>query len=272
MKDVAIPAAEANSSVHKACRLLRALSDPRNNRLTAIAAAANVDKATSMRLLNVLASEGIVERDAASKRYALGRDLMLLGATVKNRIDLRALARPSLIRLAAAFEDTAILSLPSGLESVCGDLQFGAFAIRANYLDIGSRRPLGVGAGSMAILAWMAEDEIRAALPHIEPMLRKYPRITRRFLQEQISLARSLGYVVFLDVVVEKMGGIAVPILGPNGRPMGALSVAALSDRIATREAALAAELRAEAANIAAYWDVQDVAHGAKAPARSRAQ
>jgi len=43
--------------MHKACRLLRALSDQRNNRLTAIAAAAGADKATSMRLLDVLASE-----------------------------------------------------------------------------------------------------------------------------------------------------------------------------------------------------------------------
>lgn len=272
MKAAAIPAADANSSVQKACRLLRALSDPRNNRLTTIAAAAGLDKATSMRLLNVLAYEGLVERDAATKRYALGRDLMLLGATVKNRIDLRTLARPSLIQLAAAFEDTAILSLPSGLETVCADLQFGAFAIRANYLDIGSRRPLGVGAGSLAILAWMTEDEIGAALPHIEPMLRTYPRITREFLQQQMARARSRGYVVLLDAVVEHMGGIAVPILGPDDRPMGALSVAALSERIATREPAIATALRTEVAAIAAYWDGKRVPRGANSPAHLNAQ
>jgi DNA-binding IclR family transcriptional regulator len=255
MKLAATGAADSNSSVHKACRLLRALSDPRNDRLTVIAAAAGVDKATSMRLLNVLASEGLVERDAANKRYALGRELMLFGAAVMNRVDLRALARPSLIHLAATFQDTAILSLPSGLETVCADLQFGAFAIRANYLDIGSRRPLGVGAGSLAILAWLPDGEIRAALQHIHPMLQKYPRITRSFLRQQIARARSRGYVVMLDAVVEQMGGIAVPILASDGRPMGALSVAALSERIAAREAALAAALRAEVASIAASWE-----------------
>ena len=267
MKAAASAAADANSSVHKACRLLRALSDPRNDRLTIIAAAAGVDKATSMRLLHVLASEGLVERDAANKRYALGRELMLLGAAVKNRLDLRALARPSLIRLAATFQDTAILSLPSGLETVCADLQFGAFAIRANYLDIGSRRPLGVGAGSLAILAWMPEDEIRAALPHIRPMLQKYPRFTRRFLQQQIARSRSRGYAVMLDAVVEQMGGIAVPIPGPDGRPLGALSVAALSERIAMREPALVAGLRAEAAAIAAPWNTGSASSHADAAA-----
>ena len=272
MKSTVTATADANSSVHKACRLLRALSDPRNDRLTAIASAAGVDKATSMRLLNVLASEGLVDRDVANKRYALGRDLVLLGAAAKNRIDLRTLARPSLIQLAATFQDTAILSLPSGLETVCADLQFGAFAIRANYLDIGSRRPLGVGAGSLAILAWMHDDEIRAALPHILPMLEKYPRITRRFLENQIARSRSRGCVVMLDAVVEQMGGIAVPILGPDGHPMGALSVAALSERIASRETALAAGLRAEVATIAACWDVKHTLRHARAPGQMDAQ
>ena len=272
MKPTVTAAADANSSVHKACRLLRALSDPRNDRLTSIAAAAGVDKATSMRLLNVLASEGLVERDASNKRYALGRDLMLLGAAVKHRIDLRALARPSLIQLAATFEDTAILSLPSGLETVCADLQFGAFAIRATYLDVGSRRPLGVGAGSLAILAWMSDDEIRAALPHILPMLKNYPRITRRFLEDQIPCSRARGYVVMLDAVVAQMGGIAVPILGPDARPMGALSVAALSGRIATRESVLAEGLRAEAASIAACWDAKPASRHARASGQMAAQ
>ena len=240
------------------------MSDPRNDRLTAIAAAAGVDKATSMRLLNVLAAEGLVERDAATKRYVLGRELMLLGTTVKHRIDLRTLARPSLLQLAAQFEDTAILSLPSGMETVCADLQFGAFAIRANYLDIGSRRPLGVGAGSMAILAWMTQAEIDVALPYIEAMLLRYPRITRKFLRQQIALSRARGYVLLLDVVVERMGGIAVPILGPDGRPLAGLSVAALSERIVARESSLAAALDAEAASIASYWDAK---HPASAPA-----
>jgi len=263
--------ADSNSSVHKACRLLHALSEPRNTRLTDIAAAAGVDKATSLRLLNVLASEGLVERDAATKRYSLGRELLLLGATAKSRIDLPTLARPALIHLAAVFEDTAILSVPSGLESVCAGLQLGAHPIRANYLDIGSRRPLGVGAGSLAILAWMPDEEARAALPHVEPMLEKYPRITRKILQKQIGLARTRGYVLLLDAVVEQMGGIAVPILGSDGRPLGALSVAALSERIATREQALAAALQAEAAAVAGFWAAKP-ARSSHSPARAGTQ
>ena len=53
---------------------------------------------------------------------------------------------------------------------------------------------------------------------------------------------------MLLDVVVERMGGIAVAILGADGRPVAAISIAALSDRITDREAELAAALKREAA------------------------
>ena len=45
----------APSSVQKACLILRAMSDARNVRLTDIAQAAGQDKATTLRLLEVLA-------------------------------------------------------------------------------------------------------------------------------------------------------------------------------------------------------------------------
>ncbi|HSD55500.1 MAG TPA: helix-turn-helix domain-containing protein, partial [Burkholderiales bacterium] len=56
--------AETTSSVQKACRILRAMSDARTTRLTDIAAAAGLDKATALRLLEGLAGDGFVVRDA----------------------------------------------------------------------------------------------------------------------------------------------------------------------------------------------------------------
>jgi DNA-binding IclR family transcriptional regulator len=50
------------------------------------------------------------------------------------------------------------------------------------------------------------------------------------------------------------MGGIAVPILSEDGRPFASISIAALSERISGREAALAEALHREAAACRAYW------------------
>ena len=117
------------------------MSDARNARLTDIALAAGLDKATALRLLDVLLRNGFVVRNPANKRYSLGPEIFTLGAAAVARNDPRAVARASLIRLVRLFEDTAILSIPRGAESVCVDVQAGTYAIRANYLEVGSRRP-----------------------------------------------------------------------------------------------------------------------------------
>ena len=236
----------STSTVERAMRVLRVMSEGGNARLTDIAAAADLDKATALRLLEVMVRDGFVMRNARSKQFSLGPELMVLGAAALRRFDPRPLARPSLLRLVGRFEDSVVLSIPSGVESLCIDVEEGTYPIRANYLRVGSRRPLGAGAGSLALLAWMPEAEREAALDILASQMGRYPRITPALLRERIANARERGYVVLLDVVVERMGGIAVPILDPEGRPVAALSIAALNERILTREAALAQALQHE--------------------------
>lgn len=241
-------APRSSSSVQKACRILRVMSDARNTRLTDIALASGQDKATTLRLLDVLAREGFVVRDPTTKQYALGTEAFVLGAAAAARFDPRPIARPSLIRLASAFEDSVILSIPRGPESVCVDVELGSFPIRANYLEIGSRRPLGAGAGSLALLAWMPDAEIEAIMPSVADRLARYPRLSTRVLEAHIVESRRRGYAVMLDYVVDRMGGIAMPILGKDRRPVAAISLAALTERITTREQALAEALAREVA------------------------
>lgn len=236
-------------------RVLRVMSEGGSTRLTDIAAAAGLDKATALRLLDAMARDGFVARDAQSKQFSLGPELMVLGAAALRRFDPRQLAQPSLLRLTGLFEDSAVLSIPSGVESLCIAVEEGTYPIRANYLRVGSRRPLGAGAGSLALLAFMPDAEREAALEILAAQLpARYPRITMALLHEHIDVARERGYVVLLDVVVERMGGIATPIFDPDGRPVAALSIAALSDRILGREAALAQALRREATVCQVRW------------------
>ncbi len=256
---------ESTSSVQKACRILRAMSDAKNARLTDIAREAGLDKATTLRLLDVLARDGFVTRDPSTKHYALGTELFVLGAAAQSRFDPRPIVGPSLLRLAHTFEDTAMLAVPSGAESICVALQEGRFPIRANYLQVGSRRPLGVGAGSLALFAWLQDREIEALMPVVTSRLERYPRMTRQVLEDHIHESRKRGYAVVLDLIVERMGGIAVPVLGNDGRPVAALSIAALTERITSREEALAAALKREVAECETAWrrGPQNHSHGA---------
>ena len=98
------------------------------------------------------------------------------------------------------------------------------------------------------------EAEREAALEILANQMSRYPRITPALLRERIADARERGHVVLLDVVVERMGGIAVPILDPEGRPVAALSIAALNERILSREAALAQALLHESTVCQVRW------------------
>jgi DNA-binding IclR family transcriptional regulator len=240
--------ASAINSVQKSCRILRSLTEPRVSRLSEIAAQAGLNKVTTLRILEVLCREGFVKRDDRTKTYSLGNEVFILAAALRDRDDLRVRARPSLVRLAAMSEDSVLLSVRSGgTESVCVDREVGTFPIRASYLDIGSRRPLGIGAGAMALLAWQSPAEIEAILPLVEQRLPQFPKVSMDWLKQEIERSRERGYAVFLNMLVDRMGAIGVPILGADGRAVAAISIAALSDRLSSRMQQLVEMLKREA-------------------------
>jgi DNA-binding IclR family transcriptional regulator len=241
------------SPVQRALAVLRALSDPEVRRMSDVARATGLDPATTSRMLDMLVQEGFATRDD-KRRYGIGPEVFQLADVGQRRVDLRQLAHPALQRLQQSFGDTAVLTEASRGEAVCSDLVTGTFPVHANYVTVGTRRPLGVGAGSLAVLAWLPPAERTRRLQQTARKLGNYPRLNAPSIAAEAEAARARGYVLFLDWVVVGMGGIAVPILDYDGRPIGALSVAALSERIRSREAALARQLRQEARRITGAW------------------
>jgi len=236
------------NSVQKVCALLRALSNRAPQRLSELSASTGLNKVTALRILDTLTREGFVVRHAGSRGYGPGPEIRALGASAPALGgDLREAARPSLIRLAAFSEDTALLSVRSGVEAVCLDREAGSFPIRANYLDIGSRRPLGVGAGSLALLAWLPDRETDAILGVLANRLADYPLCGEATIRSEITAARERGYVIVLDRIIDKMGAVGAPIRDQAGEVIGALSIAALSERIRDRAPALGEALIREA-------------------------
>ncbi|MYN14214.1 helix-turn-helix domain-containing protein [Pusillimonas sp. TS35] len=243
------------SSIEKTCRVLASMTDPRNVRLTDIAEYSGLDLSTTLRILKELENQNFIERDPVTKQYVLGPQVYAMHNAMVAGRDLQAEARPALIRLSRLFGDTVILSIPAGWESVCIDLCFGDYPIRANYLHVGSRRPLGVGAGSLALLMAMREAEQQAVMPAVHACIAKrYPLYTVDYLDEQLRAARARGYTMPLDVVIQKMGGLGVAVKGPDGDPIAALSIAALTERIVGREHELAAALKEEVDAIERAW------------------
>ena len=234
-----------SSAAQKVCRILKILSTPHPLRLTDIALASGVNKATALRLLEDMVEEGFVCRDQINKRYSLGDEAITLGIAMHGRDHIRDRARPAMLRLADLCGDTVLLSVRSGCDAVCIDREFGSYPIRANYLDLGMRRPLGVGAGSLALLAWLPDEEVDAVLElNRVTLAARYPRISVALLKEEVARSRARGYAMLLEVVVEQMGEIAVAVMGRDGRPVAAVSVAAMTDRILNRQDTLVPALK----------------------------
>src|SRR5690625_7772318 len=113
------------------------------------------------------------------------------------------------------------LPVPQVWHSIYSALCLGDYTIRANYLSLGSHRPLGVGAGSLALLSAMPAHEIEAVLPFVQEGLRRYPDYSVALLHSKIAEGQQNGYCVLLDVVVNKMGGIAMAIMRSEERRVG---------------------------------------------------
>ena len=102
-------------AVARAVSLLKAFSDARRGwRLTDLARAAHLHKATAHRLLAALEREGMVTRDPAGEHYRLGPEAIALGARAARASDLRAIVAPELDALALASGETATLEVPVG--------------------------------------------------------------------------------------------------------------------------------------------------------------
>jgi DNA-binding IclR family transcriptional regulator len=235
------------NAIQKVCAILRVLAQRSPLRLTEIADAASLNKATTLRILASLIEEGFVCRVAGAKTYELGQEARVMAISARRAVDVGELAQPSLLRLSEKSADTALLSVRSGVEALYLARSVGSHPLQPNYLQIGSRRPLGVGAGSLALLTWLPDAEIDAIIDAVVPRLAKAPRITEKFLGERISMARKHGHTVLIDAAYPGMGGVGVPVRDDTGQVVAALSIGASSDRIRRREAELSDMLKKEA-------------------------
>jgi DNA-binding IclR family transcriptional regulator len=238
-------------SIDRAVRLLRAMTGhPEGAMLSALGRDTGLGKATVHRLLNAMIESGLVFQDQDSKRYRLGVGLALLGHAA-HRQDLAALAKPYLLRLAEETEDTVYASVREGGAAVCVAREIGAFPIRTLSLDVGHLRPLGVGSGSLALFAFLPDDEIAALIDKNAAWFARYPGHSRKELLAKVAATRQRGYSLVEGRIVPGMNAMGVPLLDEKSRPVAALSLAAITDRVTgSRIPRLARALAREAAEL----------------------
>lgn len=200
-------------------------------RLADVIRETELGKATAHRFLRALEALGLVEADEASGRYFIGMRLVALGTAAGNRFGLIRRARPSLRRLAEVTADTVYLSFRAGNHAVCIAREEGAFPIKTLTLGVGSRRPLGIGAAALAMLAYLPDAEIDRLLGVNEGEIREFG-MDRATMWEMVEASRRCGYALNNGRFVQGMSAVALPITNGDGHHLASIAVAAIDSRM----------------------------------------
>ena len=235
-------------AIERAMLILRVVASGgrRGMRVADITAASALSQGTVSRMLAALLREGVVERDERTRKVFVGHVIHELGLVARARYTLAEASREAMQWLAEQSQDTVYLSEPSGSEAVCTAREEGSYPIKALPLHVGIRRPLGVGAGGLAILAAMAPGQAREIMRANAGRYPAYGGIDLAYLEDSIGQARERGWASVGDKATSGMTAIGVPILGRSREPMGAISIAAITPRMTQeRQTELARMLRA---------------------------
>ena len=243
-------------AVERAALLLRVLGACRANgaSLSQIVSASGLSKPTVRRLLVGMMRQGLVEQDERDRRYYLGSELFVLGSIAALRFHIGRIAQKPLQRLAQISEDTVFLSVARGSDSVCVHREEGRFPIRTHALNVGDRHPLGIGAGSLALLSAMHDDDVeRIVTSNARRVASSYSAaFASERLREHVARTRANGFAFNPGLLVPGSCGIAVAIVDSFGDVAGALSIAAIEARMSdARRPELVAALHTQAHHIA---------------------
>jgi DNA-binding IclR family transcriptional regulator len=226
-------------SIERALLLVREIAahNRSGSRLLDLASRTGLQRPTVHRMLKCLTLEDMVHQDPETHRYFLGPMVFELGLTAAPRFNLREICHPAMNRIAEATGDTVFLTQRSGLDSVCVDRQEGTFPIKTFTLEIGMRRPLGVGTGSLAILSALAEEEVKHVISSIAPRLPEYG-LTPTSLLAQVKRAQKLGYAVREMPTLAGVRSVGQALHNQSGVAFAALSVSAISSRMSEKRVA----------------------------------
>lgn len=221
-------------SIRRAVAILKEISTHGKNgvRLVDIASAIELERPTVHRMMRGLMSQGMVTQDPKTKTYRLGPVVYELGLAATPYHNLRELCQPYLKNLANRSGDSVFLVVRSGMDIVCIDSLDGDFMIKARTLDIGVRRPMGVGAGSLALLLQLDEQEIEDIIRANKPRFPLFGTLTEQKLRAAIETSRKLGYAINDEDVMPGVVALGAPIIDEKGSSYAAISVAGISSRM----------------------------------------
>lgn len=218
---------QGTQTLARGIRILRAIAArPQFGwRLSDLCLACGMDKATVHRMLARLIEERLVRQSPTDRRYLPGPLLHELGLAVQDRVGFDREAEPVLRAFADRMGGIALLQWRSGSDYVCS-VRAGSASLSALLIVRGTRRPLFSSVGGLAILQHLAPLEREVVLQrNLKDELARYGEARLDALRRMRERSDQHGFGVNLGDVVPGLHAFALPLFGPQGEVVAAVSL-----------------------------------------------
>jgi DNA-binding IclR family transcriptional regulator len=223
--------AQGEPLLDRAFRILTAFGPGhRSLSLTALSLRAGLPKASALRITRKLVEWGALER-AENGEYVVGLRLLEIASLAPRGHGLRATALPYLEDLHHSTGQHVLLAVREGHEAVLVERLSARRAGRVLY-RVGGRMPLHSTGVGLVLLAYSAPEVQDAVLARDLTLQPENARRSDHDLRVQLAEIRREGVAVASRQWPEPVTSVAVPITGPRGRTVAAVSVVASSEHI----------------------------------------
>lgn len=235
----------------RALAIINAIAESRSAAgLAELAERVKLHKSTTHRILMILESYRVVDKDPQTGHYRLGLRLFELGTIAIGSFNIRERARPHLERLMYEVDETVHLCVLDGGEVMYLDKFEPSRSVRMAS-RIGRRNPAHCTAVGKAMLARLPEREVDDILQkHGLPRLTRNTITTPAELKVELKAIRGRGYSIDNEEVEEGVCCVGAAVLDHAGRPLGAISVSAPSFRMPMEKVNIVAVLVCHAARV----------------------
>jgi DNA-binding IclR family transcriptional regulator len=224
---------KGTQSVQRTVLLLKTVAkyNKQGVNLSKIARDTGLHTATVHRILSALILEGFLTYDSVSKLYHLGIELYHIGMEA-HHFSICERYHSAIEKIAEETEDTVFLLIRSGNDVLCLDRVEGEFPIRTMTIEIGARRPLGVGAGSLALIAFLPKEEFEAVLIENQDRYPDFKNLTTDCIRRLAEDGQNNGFIVSQGLFHEGVTSVGVPVKNRHGKIAAAITVAAIDKRM----------------------------------------
>lgn len=208
-------------SLTRGLEMLLLFRDPQLSGLTVsdVAGLLKVDKSVASRTLGTLLSLGFIARSPLdSRQFILGPAVAQLGAQANAGVSLVNLARPHMLRLQRATNETVSLQVRRGDQRYCVDQVESAQPIR-RVVEMNTPLPLHSGSSGAVLLAFAADQGKRDLVDFVEEADQV------ELLRKRVNKAREDGYAVSIGQRVDGISGISAPVHNDRGTAIAAMAI-----------------------------------------------